>query len=65
MGTGCYFIIDDTIDITISELVTIILMQRQMFDPLSKLAAMQSTISQSVLDSITSPSVIDNTNGPL
>ena len=47
VGTGCFFIVGDTIDISISELVTFILMQRQMFDPLSKLAAMQSTISQS------------------
>ena len=35
------------IEIKISELVTFILMQRQLFEPLSKLAAMQATISQS------------------
>ena len=34
-------------EIKISELVTFILMQRQLFEPLSKLAAMQATISQS------------------
>ena len=35
------------LEIKISELVTFILMQRQLFEPLSKLAAMQATISQS------------------
>ena len=44
---GCLLIIYGESDISLSELVTFILMQRQMFDPLSKLAAMQSTISQS------------------
>ena len=44
---GSFAFIHGWLEIKISELVTFILMQRQLFDPLSKLAAMQATISQS------------------
>jgi subfamily B ATP-binding cassette protein MsbA len=44
---GSILYIEKIVEIKISELITFILMQRQLFDPLSKLAAMQVTISQS------------------